>query len=604
MTLHMEIQTAPGGAFVPVDLVALRVAQVKLSIGYSHPAELSWVMYQPQQSYPLGIGNFLRFWDDEFGTAEDPQFEGFIDEVSPGDDANLVQCRAFDPTQKASKEIPVMSAPWREVGGFIVEAIGAVPRLVYNVKIDNDVDYAFERGHDGTVGEIVAGLLEDALLPLRYFHAAPEDGQAYEATDLADFVYRPQEKMVFESETIRAAIDRLIQQWEPAVRMVFHPGENQRKWRFINLYNTPAVTLTLNDFSGENRVLSVQMQRSIEERYTAVRFYGPETTVLNVFSTQDGSLTPVDPPTVLETVGTVEIKSWSTWQITDPQVRRGAKLLPEETYVPVGSYWFVPSRSPTLQISYDNGFTWATVQGVRFDFQNGIATVGAAHNYVYVDPPINGRHFFVPNAVRLYWASYAEPLSVRSPPTGFSGTAYTIANLQTELRQYDEMLAVGYEHGIPVTTATRLAQFEKLAEIMQIQRRDIVYTGGCTLDGIRYEFQRLNKAVNFAAVDGDGSPVSTGWENIGAILTDVEYDYDQGLTTLQFSSDQLELVGMNVEFLKARLKIRALEQRKSYRQVLHFRTYQSKFGPALRDLAGVSLLEETYYVDPETGEIG
>jgi hypothetical protein len=156
-------------------------------------------------------------------------------------------------------------------------------------------------------------------------------------------------------------------------------------------------------------------------------------------------------------------------------------------------------------------------------------------------------------------------------------------------------LAIGYERGIPFSTPARLAQFQQLADIMQAQRRDIVYAGGCTLDGLQYEFQRLNQAISFAALDGDGNPLTTGWEAIQALLTDVEYDYDQGITTLQFSSDQLELAGFDAEFLKHRLKIKALN-----------RVSQTYLAGAINFNANSFLytVEQVAYIDPDTGEQG
>src|SRR6478752_2638837 len=120
MTLHIDIQTSPGGSSTPIDLVDLRIAQIKLDVRYRQPAALTFVMYQPQQSLPLGINNFLRFWDDAAHdsagnsfSAGNPIFEGFIDQVSPGDDAHLVSITCQDPTQKTSKEIPIMSTAWQ-----------------------------------------------------------------------------------------------------------------------------------------------------------------------------------------------------------------------------------------------------------------------------------------------------------------------------------------------------------------------------------------------------------------------------------------------------------------------------------------------------------
>ena len=129
--------------------------------------------------------------------------------------------------------------------------------------------------------------------------------------------------------------------------------------------------------------------------------------------------------------------------------------------------------------------------------------------------------------------------------------------MEVEQRIYDEMLAVGYEQGTPVVLATRTAQYEKLAQALLDARKDIVWTGGCTIAGIDYDFLRLQKRINFAAVDADGDSLTTGWESINAILTDVEYDYEEKLTTLTFSSDIMDFTESQMEDLKRKLKIRA-----------------------------------------------
>ena len=51
-------------------------------------------------------------------------------------------------------------------------------------------------------------------------------------------------------------------------------------------------------------------------------------------------------------------------------------------------------------------------------------------------------------------------------------------------RAHDEMLAVAYEYNQPVTTETRLAQFAILAEREHAMRKDIIYSGGCVLEGL------------------------------------------------------------------------------------------------------------------------
>jgi hypothetical protein len=65
------------------------------------------------------------------------------------------------------------------------------------------------------------------------------------------------------------------------------------------------------------------------------------------------------------------------------------------------------------------------------------------------------------------------------------------------------------------------------------------------------------------------------------------------LTTLQFSSDQLELVGFDPQFLKARLKIKALQ-----RVTNDVLSYDIRFGGN----SWVKVTPIVSYVDPDTGQ--
>jgi hypothetical protein len=211
--------------------------------------------------------------------------------------------------------------------------------------------------------------------------------------------------------------------------------------------------------------------------------------------------------------------------------------------------------------------------------------------------------------VKFEYAVPTNPIQVRYPETGFEGSAYTVANLQNELKIYDEMLAVGYEYNQPVTTAARLFQYSLLARYVHAMHKDLIYVGGLTLDGLRYDYQRLDRRVNIAAVDGDGAAIETGWENIDAYLTDVEYDYDQQLTTLLFSSDQMEQIAMDIDEVKKRLKIKALEQRYWYtaqfQNIIRPRTISepiqgiSALNPVSQTVLSVQSGVE--YIDPDTG---
>lgn len=611
MALHMALQTTPGGPTNQIDMVGLGVAQIKLTLSYHHPAVLSFVMYQPQETFPLGINNFLIFWDDggldQNGapfTPNNPTFEGFIDEVSPGNESNLVNITCYDPSAKAAKEIPIMSGPWQP-GNPPTEGIGTVPRCIFNSSIFNDVDYAISRGEGLTCGNIIATMMDDATAPLRYWNACNPTLTPYDPNDLNDFTYVPNEKMAFESEQLRAGIESVLR-WEPAVKIFWYPGA--RRWRFLNVYNAPGTTLTLNYFGGPLKVLSFNLQRSQQQRFTAVKIYGPEELIDQTVGTSDNSLSIIPSGQVLQTYedanGTEQVPLVNQFQIADTTKRRMGRLLDNPIVVQDILGQVFETRQPTIEATWDGGLSWYAIPWWYLDYQNGIIALGNATPYETVTPPPNNgsnQTIFAPVAYRFTYPYYGTPISVRQPSSGFSGTAFTIANVETEYKIYDDQLAVGYNFfGVPVTTQQRLDAYEIIANKLLQQRQDLVHTGGATLDGMCYQFCRLYGAINIAAINGSGERVTTGWESIGAILTDVEYDYAESLTTLTFSSDQLALAGFDIDFLRHRLKIHALQFREAVSFSYDFTTRNvSTFGMGRGTvISGIHETITPYYVDP------
>ncbi len=665
--ISMQYSTVPFGGFTTVDMTAARVGSVKITINEKGVWQAAWEMRYPNNETPIPRLAFVRMWDagatDANGNGQsdrNPLFEGYVEDIKPGDDGHSVQYLAMDARKRVANEITIMSTAWPagtavsgSYGSFPVPATGAVPRLVLNVKIDNDQDYAFARLNDATVGEIIQTLLEDSYQPLLWLNAANSGGTAYRlntgsgtgaGSEIAAMDFKPQGKVSFESESLGSAISRLMAMYAPNYRTYLEPGV--RHWRFYDAKQSPALTLALNTASESNRVLTMSLQPSLDERYTSVEIRGPETTVVaapggegdvDCFQTagSGATLVPLGSGVLLQNYSTAggmfEARAYTQYQIVDSTKRRGAKLLSRTVTVPMMTphpngesfgYEYMQCRSPTLQISFDDGSTWMTVLGTVFDFQNGIATLSNPI-YYYTDPaPIAGstQKFFPPTNVRLIWAYFADPITVRKPASGHEGTALTVAGLRNTMHLYDQMLAVGYEYGTPVTTSTRRAQFEKLAQQLLDDRKDIVWTGGCTLDGLDYRFSRLNRRVNFSATDEDGNAVTTGWEAINAHVTEVEYDFAEQITTLTFSSDQLALMGEDVDKLKERLKIKALEQREV---ITSFIQYGNPYGLAAYSLAamdvsamgggfaasrGTIIGSQTFYnyeyVDPDTGEQG
>jgi len=592
MSLHMQIQTAFFGAYSNVDLVANQVAKVVYRASYGHPTMLSWVMYQPQQTMPLGLRNFIRFWDDA-GTLNgsgqgsgNPLFEGFIEDIQPAD-SNLLTYVAYDPTYETTRNVTVMNLAYPQ--GTVpttppVDASGAFPRLVFNATIDNDDDYAFCYSFKQTIAQQIWAIFNNCYQPLYWYNAAPGDGSSagngtpYVVSDLftgsgggsanSGIDYVPQEKEVFESESVRSAVDRLLR-YAPQFRMMWYPGA--RKWRIFDITASGSTTLTLNQHNAGSgpEVLSFDVKRSLDNRYTAVRFYGPEVATYTEAKVSDGSLTQfTDFSVILQNTATscCTVYGVHKWQITDPTKRSVARLLQTPIYVNVGDFSLILTRSPTLQAywpqtSAANFPGWRLIIGWILDAFNGIIDTGQSCVYRYNPYAVGGEvNFEIPTDVKFAYGLPTNPLQVRYPTTGFQGTAYSVANLTNELKLYDEMLAIGYEWNNPVTSAARLAQYAALANYELNLRQDIYYAGGAVLDGLQYQFALLNQKINIASTDGSGGTKTTGWENIGAFLTDCEIDFENQLTTLTFGSDHLELLGLDVEEEKKRLKIRALVQ--------------------------------------------
>lgn len=621
--IKIQQQTERFGDYTDVDTDALALVATRLSISYSHAAQLSLTVIAPDYSAPIPRLAFVRVWDDGFQLADGetdqdedhPLFEGFVEVVAPAGDSNRVQLACYDATYRVVKELITMSLPWDAGidGNPPTPAAGAIPRLILNVSSESDSDYPFERSHGLTIGGFIAIILDDQLQPLWWLNAAPDGPlQAYVDADLEGMDFVPQEKIVWETESVRASTERL-QRFDPRYRLLWEPGS--RLWRFFNITDAPSVTLTLNDPTVDFPVLSLDLSPSFERAWTAIKIYGPPTTETEEFIWYRGdvipdgwtnTLAPVGSAIELETIGIHEISTYSAWQIVDSTKRRGARLLPDWFALRMSEFIWDNVKEPQFLLSWDGGQTWIGAE-VFLDFQTGQAIFQGTVPFATVDQQYGqtaeyvGQHYFPPNAAKLVYAKYVTSLSVRVPETGFEGTAYTVAGMEVEKAVYDDSLAIGYEYGNPVTSEDRIAAMAALGRAQLDRNKDIVWTGGCVLDGIDYSWSRLNRRVNFVANDGNGGTVATGWDAIDAWVTDVDYDYAERTTTLTFSSDRQELIGEDVAQLKQRLNIKALEQRQWSESELLFRTNLNWRGDTYREISGVLTNSGFEYVDPQSG---
>ena len=652
--LRMQKQTEPFGDFEEVDLVELGAGNFKLNIGYSHASQLAWTVNAPQHTTPIERLAFIKLWDQgeklADGTTDQdedhPLFEGYVEVIDPSAETTVVRYTAFDPTYRANREVTIFSLPW-EPGDLLVDpielplpAVGSVPVLVMNVKNDADDDKAFERQSmgDSTVGNFIATILVDAQEPLWFLNAVPTSGGAsdigYNSSDLSAMTFKPQEKLVWRSENIRGGLSRL-ERYEPRFRLLWEPGT--RLWRFHNLTTAPTKTLVLNEPGLTHPVESLELAPVVEECFGAIKIFGPPQAGSEVFywfdpedpassttspgtgSTTTGegnTLEPIGSAIILQTIGLTEIKTYREWQIVDPTKRRGAGELPAWLAVESGGatnpkiiYEWLNVKRPCLLCSWNYGTTWVAASGVWFDRNTGRAVFNATSPYCHSTDArgqgtgIAGQAYFPPNAMKLVWAPYLAPLSVRIPETGFEGTFYEQTGKQIEKRVDDESLAVGYEYGVAVTTETRRDQMKLYARTQLDFQKDIVWAGGAQLTRLDYSVCRLNKRINFEVADGDGGTLTTGWEDINAFLTDVEYDYEAMKTTLTFSSNKLELIGEDPAQLKDRLGIRALKQFQTATQQNIFRTEFNYKGEKINVWSGMMETLDYKYQDELTGQI-
>lgn len=572
--MAISVHYLDGVDWFELDQDATGFALPKYQGSYSHPACFTFRLHAPQHTRPIPDRALIYVLYNSTLL-----ILGHVWEIIPTE-SNVVDYVVYDVSMRARNEITVMSGPHGDAN--------VIPRRVDNVANDNDDDYAFETLHNATIGDLIADYLTNAYNELRTnCQAAPLiSGDPFVSSDLTPLDFVPQDKVVSESELLGQALDRLLSRY-PAYRIMFEPDIDGNapgnQWRFINIQTCPTVTLTLNDFSpSAKKVMSLQLKRILDKRFTAFSVFGPQAITTTVAYVNDNAGTSSSD----ESGGLDEL--WSSgeainfsiygpggigtgdagrkWQITDSTKRNLARIIPGGMFVDDSqynlggtSYMQRQINGPTLQVTYDDGVTWWTATGLKWDQKTGIVeTPFAMCQYDPAGSPSNP--YKLPTNARLFYGYFGAPLEVRAPSSGFEGSAYTVAGMAVEKKEYDDMLSVGYEKGTPVTTEARLAQYAKLAQAKLDVYKDIIYTGGCTISGIDLDFHMLQKRICFAGVDGSGGTITTGWESINAILTDVEYDFDGiGLTTLTFSSDAAQYLQQSTDALRQQLKIRALQ---------------------------------------------
>jgi hypothetical protein len=514
------------------------------------------VAFKPQHTLPLDYNTFVTLCHTSYGGLSSPLFEGHVREIQPTA-SNEVTIRCYSPDARAGAEVAILSDPsvWST----------AVPYVVYNVTNEQDPDRAFEWLYNATTGEILKDLLDTAATDLAAINAGI-GANPYLAADFAAMDAKPQDKVVFAGARIVDGLRRLIQMY-PNIRLLWEAGT--RYWRFIDTHVSPETTITLNGESASGcTVLSANLQRNLEGRYSAVEIYGPPVTVTARPSKSGGGLTELWDATAGTQFtlygptlpGTADVGR--RWQIADTTKRRMARLLPEYEPAPVvggfgglGTFLTVNTKEPTLQVTYGNGI-WETIPNCTYDYRNGIVTAPMS---VYRKKDGTSADYTLPTDVKLVYAYYGDPLKARYPTSSYEGGVFDLFGLQTTLREYDPFLAVGYDTGTPVTSAERLAQYQKLAEALHKYYSSAIVTGPVLLEGYDWDFLKLDKRVNLAANDGSGGTITTNWEAAKLIATAVTYDFTECTTTVELASEQAEYMQADMEVLKHQMRIRPTE---------------------------------------------
>lgn len=592
MSLHVQKQLTrypSAETWADLDLTEMCIHSFRYNASVSAPTRLSFVVESDSQTLPLNYDDFIRFWDDSAklpdGTTDQdedhPIFEGWIEEVTPGSGPTGVNIVAYDPTYRASRKSLVMSGPYEPDGSnFPVDSPASYPRAVWNCPTFQDPDYAFSLGQDWAVGKIYQNALDNALLALKHLNAATGSA-AYSTSDTGtesagvwtgNLTVKPEEKIVATAESPRSLLERLLSQHEPTFKLFWEPGT--RLWRARKMPSLSAVTITVNDPSETVPVIASEIRRSREGRYSAVKIYGPQGVVWsNAIWGGEGSTGNTLEPLDQYSIGSVGEPAQCYWkfQITDPEFNAIGKRGPEPISVPM--YYFgevlasgdittqlltIPEDTwePALIVTYPGGSRTVAMRWI--DYRAGIVAIASGQCLFLFDSDATAPdRYILPTSVTLRYPNLTDPITVRSPSSGFSGTVYSVGGIEEEYKEYSESLAVDWRYGAPVTTETRLTRMQKYADSLLEERKDLVHSGAIRLHGADYRFAWLDKRVNVAAIDEAGDPLTTGWESIGAWVTDCEIDYEDMTTSVSLHTDQMELFGLDPEMLKLQLGIRA-----------------------------------------------
>jgi len=396
------------------------------------------------------------------------------------------------------------------------------PRVVFNAPFDDD-DYDAARSGK-TVGEIIKWLFDEHAAGLRaaaVVAAAPATGYVQGELDDLDVV---PPKVVFDSQDFDGAISDLMA-FQSGRRFVADPDGQTFHFKKVSALSAKTIT-----YNSSDRPLSAVLRPSTEGRATAVRIYGP--------------MRPVNETVYLSTNGLTKLwnadfeADWSwprcfdpanddtyarvfrRFQITDSAKRRIAHTLAEPDALGEDSAAVCPQ---VYRKTADGAWAWIPSM---FDFPNGVILLA--------QPATVGDEYAEGNAacasdICLVYAYLGDPLSVRVPASGYTGTAYTEPGRPVEVAWlvYDENFVLSEQS----------AHYEKVAAELLDATKDIVRAGTVRLAKLDWSVADLDARLNFAGQDDDGDPVTTGFESLGAMMLGVTYDLARQRTELALSTD-------------------------------------------------------------------
>lgn len=189
-------------------------------------------------------------------------------------------------------------------------------------------------------------------------------------------------------------------------------------------------------------------------------------------------------------------------------------------------------------------WSWSEVPAF-FDWNNGIFWTRAPLINPFASNPFLPGQSQLADDVSLTYEYLGEPLTARSPSSGFSGTAFTLFGLQRELVRYEPSWK----------TVNNQTAWETVAAGYLETVQDVLWKGSVPSLGQEWGIRLLQRRVNIAEVDDSGASVTTGFESINAVLHSVAIDPSTNRTSINLGADPAVFgIGSRISRLEERLR--------------------------------------------------